>query len=249
MDFCEPPLQVFKLSTTGSWPGARVPSRWFNSIGYVPRSHLPESIVGRPSNRKDLRQLSRDETIDTLDVCMLIFAWGGMTAKNGKGVLQKLGWVSTAHNLRVGMIDHIKAYEQFFDHCAADEIRNCGPAYYTKLLFFLPDTDEKRGIIMDQWTARSINLLMGRPVVSLLKNSSPAGSYRVSSSNSCSTYQKFCELVGALAARLMITKEEAEMRLFSEGRGKGRWREYVKQHDPLDVRSPSRSPGPKTEQW
>lgn len=238
MEFCEPHLQVFKLCAVGSWPGARVPSRWFNSIGYVTRSHLPDSIVDRPSTRENLRQISRDGTIDTLDTCMLIFAWGGMTVKNGKGVLQKLNWVSTAHNFRIGTIDHINAYDQFFDHCMAGEIRNCGPAYYTKLLFFLPGSDEDRGIIMDQWTARSINLLVGRPIVTLLKNSSPAGSYRVSSSNSCSVYQNFCGLVEALAARLMITKEEAEMRLFSEGRGKGQWREYVKQHDLFDYPSP-----------
>jgi chaperonin GroEL len=42
------------------------------------------------------------------------------------------------------------------------QIKNCGPAYYTKLLFFLPGSDENRGIIMDQWTARSVNLLVGK---------------------------------------------------------------------------------------
>lgn len=168
---------------------------------------------------------------------MLIFAWGGMTVKNGKGVLQKLNWVGTAHSLRIGEIDHFEAYDQFFDHCTAGEIKSCGPAYYTKLLFFLPSSDENRGIIMDQWTARSINLLVGRPIVRLLKNSGSARSYRVSSSNSCSVYRTFYGLVEALAARLIVTKEEAEMRLFSEGRGKGRWREYLKQHDRFDYPS------------
>lgn len=84
---------------------------------------------------------------------------------------------------------------------------------------------------MDQWTARSINLLVDRPIVALLKNSNRTGGYRVSSSNDCCVYQQFCELVETLAAHLKITNEEAEMRLFSEGRGQGQWREYVKQHD------------------
>ncbi len=231
MEFRERHLQVFTSSAAGRWPAAKVPGRWFNSIGYAPKSRLPESITGRPPDREDLRQISRDRGIDTLDVCMLVFAWGGVTVKNGKGVLQELGWVDTAHQLRLGDIDHIEAYRQFFHHCTLGQIKNCGPAYYTKLLFFLPDSDESRGIIMDQWTARSINLLVGKPVVTLVKNSSPVGSYRVSPLNDCSVYERFCRIVGILAARLGITTEEAEVRLFSEGRGKGRRRDYVKQHD------------------
>jgi hypothetical protein len=231
MEFHERHLKVFESSAAGRWPAAKIPRHWFNSIGYATKSCLPESIAWRKPDREDLRQISRDRGIDTLDVCMLVFAWGGMTVKNGKGVLQELGWIDTAHQLRVGDIDHIQAYRQFFDHYTMGRIRSCGPAYYTKLLFFLPGSDKHRGIIMDQWTARSINLLVGKPVVTLVKNSSPAGSYRVSPLNDRSVYERFCVIVGTLAARLGITTEEAEVRLFSEGRGKGRWREYVKQHD------------------
>ena len=231
MEFHERHLKFFKSSAAGKWSAAKIPSRWFNSIGYATKSRLPESITGRPPDRDDLRQISRDRGIDTLDVCMLVFAWGGMTVRNGKGVLQKLAWVDTAHQLRLGDIDHNQAYRQFFDHCTMGQIKNCGPAYYTKLLFFLPGSDENRGIIMDQWTARSINLLVGKPIVTLVKNSSPVGSYRVSPLNDGSVYERYCGIVGTLAVRLGITTEEAEVRLFSEGRGKGRWRDYVKQHD------------------
>lgn len=37
-------------------------------------------------------------------------------------------------------------------------------------------------------------------------------------SGDCSVYERFCKIVGTLAARLGITTEEAEVRLFSEGR-------------------------------
>ena len=100
-----------------------------------------------------------------------------------KAFSQDLSWVNSAHQLHLGLIDHIEAYKQFFEHCGVGKMRNCAIAYYTKLLFFLPNQDEERGIIMDQWTAQSINLLVGKPIVALVKNSSPIGSYRVALSN------------------------------------------------------------------
>lgn len=90
MEFNAPHLHILERSAPGSWLGARIPSSWFNSIGYVTRSNLPESVVCRAADRENLRQIARDANIDTLDVCMLVFAWGGMTVKNAKGVLQKL---------------------------------------------------------------------------------------------------------------------------------------------------------------
>jgi hypothetical protein len=82
---------------------------------------------------------------------------------------------------------------------------------------------------MDQWTARSVNLLVGKPVVTLVENSSPVGFYRVSPLNDCGVYAR--GIVGTLADCLGITTEEAEVRPFSEGRGNGRRRNYVRQHD------------------
>jgi hypothetical protein len=231
MEFCERHLEMFKSTTPGRWPAAKIPDRWFNSIGYAAKSQLPESFAKRPPDREDLHRILQDEGVDALDVCMLVFAWGGMTVKNGRGVLQQLGWVDTARQLRLGNIDHIQAYRKFFDHCAMGQMKYCGPAYYTKLLFFLPGSDEHRGIIMDQWTARSINLLVGKSIVTLVKNSSPVGSYRVSPLNDCGVYERFCEIVTSLAVRLGITTQETEKRLFSEGRGKGPWRNYVRNHD------------------
>lgn len=197
--------------------------------GIRTRNSPADLDVEKPIRREDLFRLSNETTVNTLDVCMVIFAWGGMTVRNGKAVLQIQDWVETAHKLRSDEIDHINAYRRFFDLSANGRMKNCGPAYYSKLLMFLPRSGT-RGIIMDQWTARSINLLVGAKVVKLTKNSTPPESYRVSKSNDSSVYVGFHETVQALSAKLNVSVEETEMRLFSEGRGKGSWRTYVRQH-------------------
>ncbi|MGY4432439.1 hypothetical protein ACVWWO_004916 [Bradyrhizobium sp. F1.13.1] len=222
-------FQTLESSVIGQWSG-RSPGRWLRSVGYAPETLLPDFDPERPIRREDLFRLSNDTSVNTLDICMVIFAWGGMTVRNGKAVLQIQDWVETAHKLRLDEIEHIDAYRRFFGLSANGRMKNCGPAYYSKLLMFLPRSGKTRGIIMDQWTARSINLLVGANVVKLTKNSTPPGSYRVSKSNDSSVYVRFYETVQALSAKLNVSVEETEMRLFSEGRGKGSWRTYVRQY-------------------
>jgi hypothetical protein len=52
MEFHERHLKVFRSSAAGRWPAAKIPGRWFDSIGYATKSRLPESIAGRPPDRK-----------------------------------------------------------------------------------------------------------------------------------------------------------------------------------------------------
>lgn len=226
MNFIDEHLRIFQHSSIGGWSG-RAPARWFQSVGYV-QTTLQRYALDRPLVRQELFQLAADPNVDTLDLCMTIFAWGGMTVRNGKAVVQMHDWVDTAHALRTGEIDHFAAYQQFFELIAADRMTNCGPAYFTKLLFFLPPADHARGIIMDQWTARSVNLLTGKTVVVLVKTSAKPTGYRVSAANGTKVYREFCEVVAALSSRMNISIAETEMRLFSEGRGKGSWRTYVR---------------------
>lgn len=88
---------------------------------------------------------------------------------------------------------------------------------------------------MDQWTARSINLLMESEIVRLT-----SGRY-VSQKNTGANYEAFCVAIEELTEicnskssnGLVQSAEEIEARLFSEG-GKGDkaqpWRIYVRKH-------------------
>jgi hypothetical protein len=112
----------------------------------------------------------------------------------------------------------------------------CGPAYYTKLIFFLTKHLDRRGFVMDQWLGRSINLLADREIVlfNQPRRKAPLKRRYVHRKNTCSTYEEFCQAVcnltlvsGETDPDVRVREKNVEMLLFSEGRGKGKWREYV----------------------
>lgn len=218
-------LKVLADSKAGSWQG-RVAGKWASDIGHDLKITKSE-ILEAPLSRIALSNICQDANVSTLDLCVIIFAWGGMRVDHGRRILQETEWQQVSETLRDGSLDHQDAYSQFHSLTQAKKMKGCGPAYYTKLLMFLPPNG-KRGIIMDQWTARSVNLLTGKEVVRMARNYGPTKTYRVAKENDASVYQEFCRLVAELAKVLNCSIEETELRLFSEGRGKGRWRNYLK---------------------
>ena len=84
---------------------------------------------------------------------------------------------------------------------------------------------------MDQWTARSVNLLGISPQIEMYNIAGKAGaqSMGVSDKNSLDTYENFCSFVEALVAEVdeATSPSEIEEAMFSQGRGKGEWRNYV----------------------
>jgi hypothetical protein len=73
-----------------------------------------------------------------------------------------------------------------------------GPAYYTKLIFFLGDGE---GLIMDQWTSKSINLIHEENVIKL------TGGY-VSRFAGSGMYQKYVHCVAELAEGMGLSGTE-----------------------------------------
>jgi len=96
-----------------------------------------------------------------------ILAWGGIRFHKDKivssiNIIEKI-----CFKLFNGEISRLKAYEYFNEAQLTRKIIGLGPAYYTKLIFFFGD---QTGLIMDQWTARSINLLSNKKIVLLSSN-------------------------------------------------------------------------------
>src|SRR5690606_3910358 len=120
------------------------------------------------------------------------------------------------------------AYQRFSVLRADGRLPGMGPAFFTKLIFFMGQSP--RGYILDQWTARSVNLLFCDDPIKLL----PGGF--VSDANDATAYERFCTRVEQLAPILSEATgqphcgEEAERAIFSRG-GKraGKWRRYVRQ--------------------
>lgn len=141
------------------------PAAWFKSLGQI----NPETNVGdlpKFTNRTLLLEVAKNSSVGTLKLCISIFAWGGMNPANGKRLfaLPTPPWVQIAEQVRAGKLSRSEAYNEFARLKSSKKLSGVGPAYFTKLLYFLaPRTNGARpiGYIMDQWLGCSVNLLTG----------------------------------------------------------------------------------------
>ena len=207
------------LSTNG-WVGSACRS-WAESVSGLPQLGLP---VAR-QNRVDLRELVQSGTLTDDEVHLAVMAWGGQRRDHGRDTWSSIAELRPViREIREGRCDRRAGYERFHSLTTveAERVKGMGPAYYTKLLFFLPR--ETPGLIMDQWTAKSMQLLVARkgpaPVIAL----SHAGF--VTRDNTVGVYDQFCEFIAALGARYGVSDGNAEELIFAGS--KQTWRAYVK---------------------
>lgn len=152
-------------------------------------------------------------------------------------------WVTLADQIRAGLLSRAKAYDAVvnFRTGKTAEIAGMGPAFFTKLLYFLPPglPIASKGYIMDQWLGCSINLLTGEQIVKLdhhvvweAKSGKPLVDVNsvVSGVNSCEDYERFCRTIESLSRELgpPWTPEKVERALIAHGGVHPHpWREYV----------------------
>ena len=171
---------------------------------------------------------------------VFVLGWGGMNPSHIKKVFcsYKNHWGEIVDAMLGNEICRFRAYEWFRCLKKNNKISHIGPAYFTKLIYFLEPSH--RGYIMDQWTARSMNLLRNNPESEIFLNRDYSKSYEIyadwknywvdSDRNDRCIYQTFCEDLELLARRLELSPEHTEMLMFSEGlqcRTMGEWRKYV----------------------
>jgi hypothetical protein len=227
---------------SGNTREGRGPATWFKNVV----GHNSQIVIGElpPAvNRQMLLQMARKPTVKTLDLCISIFAWGGMHGNNCKKLFERSPdtWITLADRVRNSEITRAVAYDAFADlrtHGKTSAIAGMGPAYFTKLLYFLPPEGAK-GYIMDQWLGCSINLLTARNVVKLdhqiswkMKRRLPTVQIDsfVSKINAGADYEAFCRTVEALSDVLgpPWTPELTERALIADGgRRPHPWRDYV----------------------
>jgi hypothetical protein len=135
---------------------------------------------------------------------------------------RRTSWVPTLEKLRTEeeMLSRDRAFRELHELRTACSLPGMRAPYFTKLIFFLRPVAD--GYIMDQWTAKSVNLLVGRDVVKLDRNG------YVTDENGAEDYETFCQTIDCL--RVPLGKQfghEVEEKLMSEGHGKGEWRNYV----------------------
>jgi hypothetical protein len=211
-----------KKAMVGVWD-EQEPAAWVKSVG-IPA--LSSSFSQQKMTRSFLKQSSSDERITDRDLLWGILAWGKMRRDAARRFAQYEGsWLKVIKALRTENLNRSDSYSLCAETVARNPSGGIGPAYYTKLIFFANPRHD--GYIMDQWTSRSVNLLVsGDPIVAMRTSN------HVSPQNSAETYETYCRIVETLS-KLLIDKnpEETESCLFSTGgRLPAAWRRYVIQN-------------------
>lgn len=156
-----------------------------------------------------------------------ILAWGGMNRKNARIFFShRNGWERSLSNIASQQYNGTRSEAYDILKVLRDNglrgIRDCeyligmGPAYFTKILYFF-----NLGYIMDQWTAKSYNLLINNDEIEISQNT-------VTNNNSGQKYERYCLLVEYLANELKMSPSAIEEAMFSNGGlNRGIWRQHV----------------------
>jgi len=201
------------------------PSDWVERlqlVGVPDAEQLPKS----PLDRAAVRQICRDTSKPVLFGYACAMAWGGQGLGPTRPHAQS-AWAAHAdlkpilELLRTQPLNRVQAYELFL-HGA--RIPGLGPSFWTKLLFFFAERADL--YVMDQWVAKSVNLLVGRPLVPLVGGCPPRDT-------PSAVYNTYCEEIDRIAKHLGLSGSQAEEKMMSHGgRKPGAWRRHVRLHVP-----------------
>ncbi|MCW3782902.1 hypothetical protein [Defluviimonas salinarum] len=216
-------LKAFRArAAIGAWT-AQAPEAWATSVG-IPA--LSPSFSSKTMTRAVLKSASTDESVSDRDLLWGVLAWGKMRRDAARRLAKnEAAWTEVVNRLRNGGLTRAESYRLCSDAVARMPAGGIGPAYYTKLIFFANPRHD--GYIMDQWTSRSVNLLVsGDPVVRMRTKT------HVDPRNDDLVFETYCQIVEDLSGKLTgKTAEETEQCLFSEGgRNRQPWRDYVMSH-------------------
>lgn len=199
---------------------------------------LPEGRV----KRSLVLEFASSPEVNIHTVCAAIMAWGDMRRNHRDSLFKQSGseWFQIAQDIRRGVIDRKTAYSRLTELRSQEKLKGAGPAYFTKLIYFLTprrETTLKTGYIMDQWAGCSINLLVEREVVLMnvtkkwkrqADETAPSFEFTVADENTGENYETFCSAVDRLKDHFGISAEQVDRALVSAGgRSPEPWRRYV----------------------
>jgi hypothetical protein len=175
--------------------------------------------IDKKLNRSELADIT-NSGVYNLDLKVIaILSWGGMRRNHARELFAK----DTSAFEDIERIQKAKdrknAFKEYMSIREQGLTKGLGIAYFTKLIWFL--TPVLKGYIMDQWLAKSVNLIYGKEIVHISNN-------WVSDKNTEHNYETYCQCVEEIAKQLNCEPQEAEERMFSHGgRNKGEWRKKL----------------------
>ena len=185
---------------------------------------IPQAF-NKKFDRLQLWEYCGDRTSKDLNALLAVLSWGGMDRKHAKRLLENpFPVLDIVERLRSEKFESRKeAFEYIQDKRKKGLLPGMGIGYFTKLICFLQPS--LNGYIMDQWLAKSVNLLLGNPFIHI------ASKTWVSDQNTPVIYEEFCTYIDSLASEIGKSGFDTEEFLFSiGGRKKGMWRSHVVQH-------------------
>lgn len=164
----------------------------FKGVSLSSKRHTRNELLDKIDKTKNQNNITSNE-IKTLIIEIL--SWGGIRFNNRKKEI--LNHIEPIEKICSGLIynqiSELEAYKQFYEAGNSRSIKELGPAYYTKLIFFL---GKQTGLIMDQWTARSVNLLSGKQIVSLSRKQKNRCYVRIENDfHNYSDFIEFCNII------------------------------------------------------
>ena len=243
IDFLPEPLEEFRRSLDDCLdpdePGMK---KGASFIGVLSEADAAKVPAWEP-RRSEVFALAADKGVSVESVCATAMAWGGMDLRHWNMLWEPNGsreWRDLAQCIRKRKLTRRDAYERFRGLRKEGKLKGMGPAFFTKLIYFLTrgkDSEGNAAYIMDRWAASSVNLLTGSNRVLLngekTWKSSKKGlkvsyGFTVSDANTGDDYEAFCSAVDRIAADCCLCVDQVDCALFSEGEdGPGTWRQYV----------------------
>lgn len=207
-------------------PIGKKPRDWYKSV----TGDVSESLLGERLCRKTLRDFCADKNNSDEECIASVMSWGGQRVGHGRMIFDAKNdqyrpidaIAPIVASMRAGKETRTSAYEKFHQLRLDKKLKGMGIAYYTKLIYFCDPKHD--GYILDQWLAKSVNLLSTNPLVEITKYG------YVTDKNDAQRYGQFCEVIDHIADATGNNKtpDQIETAMFSHGgRKKGDWRRYV----------------------
>lgn len=228
---CEEPLQRLRenlVNATVPRQGAvgNAPERYLDELAKlaVTNGMLPDELnVSEQLDRESVLKVARSEEVDVLQAYAVTMAWGGRNFRNFRLTLEK-GSIQSLKKLLSALRTSKKSREADFERAqkACTTIKGLGISFHSKLLFF--HRPAQNAYILDQWTAKSANLLFANCPIRLTSQGMPHPG------TTAKQYGWFCEALEFLGRQFNpeLSGEQVERALFD--RPGGSWRSHVKKH-------------------
>lgn len=227
---CVQPLVIHRIEQPPVGEAPAIRARWLENNGHVLQTTWISGLSNEPLNRSALVEQAKRS--DPMHAFLSVMAWGAQNRRHTALGLSDADRVAfSIGRLRAAAtVDRIQAYELF---SGDNKIKGLGPAYFTKIIAFC--RNDLNGYVMDQFTARSINLLDGerREIVPMSKDKN--GRLSVHQQALAEHYESYCARVDRLTEvineRLMpatpVDGFFTEYLLFGKGKAKAAWRRHL----------------------